>query len=88
MAIEIKKAAVLGAGVMGSGIAAHLANAGIPTYLFDIVPKLTDADRKAGLTETSPAFRNKIAGTAIANLAKTRPSPTSNMPSTPRSKPT
>ena len=75
MAIEIKKAAVLGAGVMGSGIAAHLANAGIPTYLFDIVPKLTDADRKAGLTETSPAFRNKIAGTAIANLAKTKPSP-------------
>lgn len=35
---QIKKAAVLGSGVMGSGIAAHLANIGIPTLLLDIVP--------------------------------------------------
>lgn len=75
MTRSIKKAAVLGAGVMGSGIAAHLANAGIPTYLFDIVPKFTDTDSKAGLTETSPAFRSKIARTAIAALEKTKPSP-------------
>jgi len=34
---EIKKAAVIGAGVMGAGIAAHIANAGIPVYLLDIV---------------------------------------------------
>jgi 3-hydroxyacyl-CoA dehydrogenase len=39
---EIKKVAVLGAGVMGQGIAAHLANAGIPSILFDIVLKDVD----------------------------------------------
>jgi len=38
MAYQIKKAAVLGAGVMGAGIAAHLANAGIECYLLDIIP--------------------------------------------------
>ena len=35
---DIRRVAVLGAGVMGSGIAAHLANAGIPVLLLDIVP--------------------------------------------------
>ena len=44
---KIRKVAVLGAGVMGSGIAAHLANAGIFTYLLDIVPKeLSEEDIK------------------------------------------
>ena len=38
MPLQINKVAVLGAGTMGSRIAAHLANAGIPTYLLDIVP--------------------------------------------------
>ena len=37
--MTIKKAAVIGSGVMGSGIAAHIANAGIPVYLLDIVPQ-------------------------------------------------
>ena len=36
--MEIKKAAVIGSGVMGSGIAAQIANAGIPVLLLDIVP--------------------------------------------------
>jgi 3-hydroxyacyl-CoA dehydrogenase len=57
---EIKKAAVIGAGVMGAGIAAHLTNAGIPVILFDIVPK--DAKN-----------RNAIAEGAIAKLLKTEP---------------
>jgi 3-hydroxyacyl-CoA dehydrogenase len=35
----IRKVAVLGSGTMGSGIAAHLANAGIRSYLLDIVPR-------------------------------------------------
>ncbi len=39
---EIRRAAVLGAGVMGSGIAAHLANAGIPVLMLDIVPPKAD----------------------------------------------
>jgi 3-hydroxyacyl-CoA dehydrogenase len=59
---RIKKVAVLGSGTMGSGIAAQLANAGIKSYLLDIVPKeLTEEDKKKKLTPESPAFRNKIA---------------------------
>lgn len=46
---SIKRAAVLGSGVMGSGIAAHLANIGIPTLLLDIVPReLTEKEEKKG----------------------------------------
>ena len=56
MSFEIKKAAVLGAGVMGANIAAHLTNAGIECYLLDIIPfELTEDDKKKGLTEKSPA---------------------------------
>ena len=51
MGTDIQRAAVLGAGVMGSGIAAHLANAGIPVLLLDIVPpELTEEDEKQGLS--------------------------------------
>ena len=42
MGIEIKKCAVLGAGVMGAQIAGHISNAGIPSLLFDINEKNTD----------------------------------------------
>ena len=46
MTKPIRRACVVGAGVMGSGIAAHLANAGIEVLLLDIVPpNLTDAER-------------------------------------------
>jgi 3-hydroxyacyl-CoA dehydrogenase len=59
---KIKKAAVLGAGVMGSTIAAHLANAGIPSFLLDIVPtELIEAEKKKGLTLQSPEVRNRFA---------------------------
>jgi len=59
---KIKKAAVLGAGVMGSTIAAHLANVGIPSFLLDIVPpELTDTEKKKGLTFQSPEVRNRFA---------------------------
>lgn len=71
---KIRKVAVLGAGVMGSGIAAHLANADIPTCLLDIVPKeLSEEDVKKGLTKESPAFRNKFALMGIENALKARP---------------
>lgn len=46
-ALEIKKAAVLGSGVMGSGIAAHLANCGVPSLLLDIIPPDLDKILKA-----------------------------------------
>ncbi len=76
MGYSIKKAAVLGAGVMGSQIAAHLANAGIPCVLLDIVlPELSKEDEKKGLTKDSVAFRNKLAANAIKNLGKMKPSP-------------
>jgi 3-hydroxyacyl-CoA dehydrogenase len=62
----IRKAAVLGAGVMGSKIAALLAGVDIPTYLLDIVPKdLDPKDVKKGLTRESPEFRNKLAKMGI-----------------------
>ncbi len=63
MSDRIRKAAVLGAGVMGSGIAAHLANAGIPVILLDIAPP-------DGSTPKS-----KFAINALANLKKQKPAP-------------
>ncbi|MGH9710020.1 MAG: 3-hydroxyacyl-CoA dehydrogenase NAD-binding domain-containing protein, partial [Candidatus Acidiferrales bacterium] len=44
MRIRIEKVAVLGAGTMGARIAAHFANAGLPCYLLDIVPRELTAD--------------------------------------------
>lgn len=58
--MNIQKVAVLGSGVMGSGIAAHIANAGVPVLLLDIVPKdATD--------------RNMLANGAIEKLKKVKP---------------
>jgi 3-hydroxyacyl-CoA dehydrogenase len=72
---KVRSAAVLGAGVMGSGIAAHLANAGIPTLMLDVVPPgLTDAERRKGLAEASPPFRNRFAARALEGIRKSRPS--------------
>ncbi|MEH7439143.1 3-hydroxyacyl-CoA dehydrogenase/enoyl-CoA hydratase family protein [Neobacillus drentensis] len=72
----IKKAAVLGSGVMGSGIAAHLANIGIPTLLLDIVPReLTKEEEAKGLTLQSKQVRNRISATAIQKLLKQKPAP-------------
>ena len=60
--MDIKKAAVIGSGVMGSGIAAHIANAGVPVMLLDIVPKGAN-DRSA------------LARGAIEKMLKTDPAP-------------
>lgn len=75
--MQIKKVAVLGSGIMGSAIAAHLANAGIPSLLLDIVPpELTYADKKSGLTAEDPRFRSKFARNALDTvLPKLKPSP-------------
>lgn len=73
---QIKKAAVIGSGVMGSGIAAHLANSGIATYLLDIVPKeVNETDAKKGWTKETPAFRNSVATGALEKLLKQKPAP-------------
>src|SRR5262249_37191780 len=72
--MQIKKAAVLGAGVMGAQIAAHLANAGIPCLLLDIAPKeLTPEEQKAGLTLESGAVRNRIAQSGLDAAKKAKP---------------
>jgi 3-hydroxyacyl-CoA dehydrogenase len=67
----IRKVAVLGSGVMGSGIAAHVANAGIPVLMLDIVPPKPGP----GDVVSSKAFRNRFALAGLANLKKLRPAP-------------
>jgi 3-hydroxyacyl-CoA dehydrogenase len=59
--LRIRKAAVLGAGVMGAQIAAHLANRGIETILFDLASK--------------EGAKDAIAAKAIKHLAKMKPAP-------------
>ena len=71
---KIKKAGVIGAGVMGATIAAQLANVGIETFLLDIVPpELTDDDKKKGLTKESKAFRDKFGQNGLNIALKSRP---------------
>ncbi|MUV39153.1 3-hydroxyacyl-CoA dehydrogenase [Lentibacillus sp. JNUCC-1] len=71
----IKRAAVLGSGVMGSGIAAHLANVGIPTIMLDIVPKeLTTQEEQKGLTLDDATVRNRMAAQGKKALLKQKPS--------------
>lgn len=74
MARKIKKAAVLGAGVMGATIAAHLTNAGVECLLLDIVPpELSEADKAKGLTEKSLEWRNRFAENGLAGVLKGKP---------------
>ena len=73
---QINRVAVLGAGVMGATIAAHLANAGLEILLLDIVPKELDKNEEAkGLTLDSPAVRNRIAESGLRGLLKMKPAP-------------
>lgn len=67
----IRKVAVLGSGVMGSGIAAHVANAGIPVLMLDMVPP----EVGPGEDRSKKSFRNKFALAGLANLKKLRPAP-------------
>jgi 3-hydroxyacyl-CoA dehydrogenase len=61
---------------MGSGIAAHLANIGIPVLLLDIVPReVTEAEQAKGLTLEDRAVRNRVATTSIQKLLKQKPAP-------------
>jgi 3-hydroxyacyl-CoA dehydrogenase len=72
--MRIEKAAVLGAGTMGAQIAAHLANAGVPTLLLDIAPReLTPEEQKKGLTLKSPQVRNRIARNGLDAAKNAKP---------------
>ncbi len=71
---RIEKAAVIGSGIMGSGIAAHLANAGVQVLLLDIVPReLTEQEQTKGLTLQSPQVRNRIATENLKKAVKSKP---------------
>jgi 3-hydroxyacyl-CoA dehydrogenase len=74
--LNIKKAAVIGAGNMGAQIAAHLANAGIPSILMDIAPsELTPEEQKKGLTLQHPEVRNRVTKTLFDRARKLSPAP-------------
>jgi 3-hydroxyacyl-CoA dehydrogenase len=68
MTESIRTAAVIGAGVMGSAIAAHLAGAGVKTHLLDIVPpNLTDQEK------SQPKARNRFADSGLEKALKAKP---------------
>ncbi|WP_213509383.1 3-hydroxyacyl-CoA dehydrogenase/enoyl-CoA hydratase family protein [Paenibacillus faecis] len=72
----IRQAAVIGSGIMGSVIAAQLANAGIPCLLVDLAPTgLTPEEEARGCTLQQPAVRNRLAISAIERLTKASPAP-------------
>ena len=74
MNYTVNRVAVIGAGTMGAAIAAHLANAGIPAYLLDIVPReLTPKEEAKGLRLDHPAVRNRIVNEGWQRCIKARP---------------
>lgn len=73
---RIKKVAVIGSGIMGSGIACHFANIGAEVLLLDIVPnQLTESEQKKGLTLENNAVRNRIVNDNLVAALKSNPSP-------------
>ena len=75
----IKKVAVIGSGIMGSGIACHFANIGVEVLLLDIIPnEPTEAELKKGLTIDSKAVRNRNVNDHLTNALKSKPSPIYN----------
>jgi 3-hydroxyacyl-CoA dehydrogenase len=74
--MNISKAAVLGAGTMGAAIAAHLANAGIPTLLLDVAPsEVTPDEEKNGRAVDSPHVRNRVVNSLFEASKKLKPAP-------------
>jgi len=67
---RIRKVAVLGSGLMGTGIAAHLAGCGLEVLLLDILPFDLKEEEK-----TKPAARNRMAATSLQNALKAKPAP-------------
>ncbi|MGM0882251.1 MAG: 3-hydroxyacyl-CoA dehydrogenase NAD-binding domain-containing protein [Bacillota bacterium] len=73
-ASSIRSAAVLGSGVMGAGIAAHLANAGMRVLLLDVVPQsVTAEEERQGLTLADAKVRSRLASAAVARMSKAQP---------------
>ncbi len=73
---HIKKVAVIGSGIMGSGIACHFANIGVEVLLLDIVPReLNDKEKAKGLTLEDKMVRNRLVNDSLAAALKSKPSP-------------
>ncbi len=76
MTRRIKKVAIVGSGIMGSGIACHFANIGVEVLLLDIVPReLNDQEKAKGLTLEDRVVRNRLVNTALKTSLKSKPSP-------------
>ena len=76
---NIKKVAVIGSGIMGSGIACHFANIGVEVLLLDIVPReLDDKEKAKGLTLKDKVVRNRLVNYHLKNALKSKPSPIYN----------
>ena len=74
MKFKIQKAVVIGAGTMGAGIAAHLANVGVSVTLLDIVPReLTDKEEIKGLSLNDHKVKNRIVQEGFDRALKSRP---------------
>lgn len=73
---RINKVAVIGSGIMGSGIACHFANIGVEVLLLDIVPReLTDREKAKGLTLQDKVVRNRLVNDALTASIKSKPAP-------------
>lgn len=73
---RINKVAVIGSGIMGSGIACHFANIGVEVLLLDIVPReLTDKEKAKGLTLEDKVVRNRMVNDALTASIKSKPAP-------------
>ncbi len=70
MKYRLKKVAVLGSGVMGSGIACHLANIGLEVLMLDIIPRDLEGDKLK-----DPTLRNSIVDSALQNSIRSKPAP-------------
>ena len=79
MTRRIKKVAIIGSGIMGSGIACHFANIGVEVLLLDIVPReLNDKEKAKGLTLEDKVVRNRLVNDALTASLKSKPSPIYN----------
>ncbi len=73
---RINKVAVIGSGIMGSGIACHFANIGVEVLLLDIVPReLNEQEKKKGLSLEDKQVRNRIVNQSLQDALKSKPSP-------------
>lgn len=75
----IKKVAVVGSGIMGSGIACHFANIGVQVLLLDIIPReLNEVEKAKGLTLENKVVRNRLVNDSLKASLKSKPSPIYN----------